>query len=160
MRAGEANSLEWIDIDFERRTITLNKPEKNNNPRIFNVSNKLIAMINLLPKKSTKIFTSMLAAKQVTFHYSRKRIAKKLQNPRLLRISQTKDILYVKQFLGHKRIDTTLLYIQLEEALFKQQTDEFNVKVARNTEEIKNLLEVGFEYVCEKDGLLYFRKRK
>jgi hypothetical protein len=26
--------------------------------------------------------------------------------------------------------------------------------------EIKALLEVGFEYVCEKDGLLFFRKRK
>jgi len=28
MRAGEAIRLEWADIDFERRTITLNKPEK------------------------------------------------------------------------------------------------------------------------------------
>ena len=27
-------------------------------------------------------------------------------------------------------------------------------------EEIKKLLEVGFEYVCEKDGLMFFRKRK
>jgi len=28
------------------------------------------------------------------------------------------------------------------------------------SEEIKQLLEVGFEYICEKDGLLFFRKRK
>ena len=38
--------------------------------------------------------------------------------------------------------------------------DEFTVKVASDPEEIKALLEVGFEYVCEKDGLLFFRKRK
>lgn len=36
--------------------------------------------------------------------------------------------------------------------------DDFHVKVARTLEEIKALLEVGFEYVVEKDGLLFFRK--
>lgn len=73
---------------------------------------------------------------------------------------RTKDILYVKEFLGHRRIDTTLLYIQLAEAIFKESTDEFTVRVARKPEEITELLEVGFEFVCQKDGLLYFRKRK
>jgi NAD/NADP transhydrogenase alpha subunit len=34
------------------------------------------------------------------------------------------------------------------------------VRVASTPEEIKSLLEAGFDYVCEKDGLLYFRKRK
>jgi hypothetical protein len=32
--------------------------------------------------------------------------------------------------------------------------------VAEKPEEIKALLEVGFEYVCEKDELMFFRKRK
>lgn len=73
---------------------------------------------------------------------------------------QTKDILYVKEFLGHRNIQTTLLYVQLEQAIFKETTDEFTVKVAGKPEEIKALLEVGFEYVCEKDGLMFFRKRK
>jgi len=101
-------------------------------------------------------------------------LARKLQNPRLLRISfhtlrhwkatvlyhQTKDILYVKQFLGHRKVETTLLYIQLADVIFKQTTDEFTVRVANKPDEIKALLEVGFEFVCEKDELLYFRKRK
>ena len=73
---------------------------------------------------------------------------------------QTKDVLYVKQFLGHKKIETTLLYIQLAEVLFNDTSDEFTVRVASKSEEITELLEVGFEYVCEKDELLYFRKRK
>jgi hypothetical protein len=31
---------------------------------------------------------------------------------------------------------------------------------AKTPDEIKTLLEVGFEYVCQKDDMLYFRKRK
>lgn len=73
---------------------------------------------------------------------------------------QTKDILYVKEFLGHKKIEDTLLYVQIAEVIFKETTDEFTVKVASKPEEISQLLEVGFEYICEKDGLMFFRKRK
>jgi hypothetical protein len=38
--------------------------------------------------------------------------------------------------------------------------DEFAVKVAEDPKEIKALLEVGFEYVCQKDTLIFLRKRK
>jgi hypothetical protein len=55
---------------------------------------------------------------------------------------------------------TTLLYIQLEQALFKEESSEFHVKTTSDPEEIKSLLEVGFEYICSKDGLMFFRKRK
>jgi len=51
-------------------------------------------------------------------------------------------------------------YIRVVEAIFKEITDEFTVRVARTPKEIQGLLEVGFEYICEKDGLMYFRKRK
>lgn len=73
---------------------------------------------------------------------------------------QTKDVSYVMQYLGHKKVESTLRYIQLEQSLFKNTSDEFTVRVTTKLEEIKQLLEVGFEFVCEKDGLLYFRKRK
>lgn len=62
--------------------------------------------------------------------------------------------------LGHKNLHTILLYIQLEKTLIKESLDKFTVKVARERERIKALLEVGFGYVCEKDGLMFFRKRK
>jgi hypothetical protein len=32
--------------------------------------------------------------------------------------------------------------------------------LARTSEEIAKLIEAGFEYVCEHDGLKFFRKRK
>ena len=63
---------------------------------------------------------------------------------------QTKDILYVKEYLGYNKIDTTLLYIQLAETIFKNLNDEFTVKVANKKEDIKALLEVG---------LVHLRKR-
>jgi site-specific recombinase XerD len=73
---------------------------------------------------------------------------------------KTKDILHVKQLLGHRKIDSTMIYINLESALFYTENNEFHVKTAKTQEEIEGLLEVGFEYVCEKDNLIYFRKRK
>lgn len=162
-----------IRDNWKRQTITLNNPEKGGRSRIFKVSSKLIAMLNNLPKTNQRVFGNT-SYKKTSFYDSRKRLANKLQNPRLQRISfhtlrhwkatmlyhQTKDILYVKEFLGHNKIETTLLYVQLAETIFKETTDEFTVKVACKRADIKDLLEVGFEYVCEKDGLLYFRKRK
>ena len=38
--------------------------------------------------------------------------------------------------------------------------DEYTVKIAENPKEVKSLLEVGFEYVCQKDNLIFLRKRK
>jgi hypothetical protein len=57
-------------------------------------------------------------------------------------------------------IETTMLYIQLENAIFKSQDDKFIVKAMSDHKEIAALLEVGFECVCQKDDLVYFRKRK
>jgi hypothetical protein len=69
--------------------------------------------------------------------------------------------LLVKEFLGHASLDNTLLYIQMEQALFGAGSDdEFIVNATNDKEEMKKLLSVGFEYVCEKDDILYFRKRK
>ncbi len=155
--------------------ITLNNPEKGGNPRIFRIDDKLAIMLGALPKRYVKVFGNItLRGKTSVFRAVRAHTAKKLGNPRLLRIRfhtlrhwkatveyhKTKDILHVKELLGHRKIDTTTLYIQLDKALFQGNLDEFTVRVAAEPEEIRSLLEVGFEYVCQKDGLAFFRKRK
>ncbi len=142
MRRGEAVRLKWTDIDFERRVITLNAPEKGCNPRVWKVSNTLLEMLSKLPRKNEYVFGGVsVSSLKSSFWQSRKRAAFKLQNPRLNRIGfhtfrhwkattlyhQTKDPLYVKEFLGHKKLDSTLLYIQLEQALYKGENDEFHV---------------------------------
>ena len=53
-----------------------------------------------------------------------------------------------------------MIYINLENAIFQATNEEFHVKAAKTPEEIKTLLEVGFEHVCEKDSSMFFRKRK
>ncbi|MEM3378581.1 MAG: site-specific integrase, partial [Candidatus Bathyarchaeia archaeon] len=76
---------------------------------------------------------------------------------------RTKDILHVKEFLGHKEIDNTLVYIQIDKALFQNvPNDQFITRVAHNTEEACKLIEAGFEYVTGEynDGGKIFRKRK
>jgi integrase len=174
MRIGEALRLKWSDVDFQRRVIILNQPEKHGRARVFTVSDKLAGMLKALPRVSENVFQGGFASVRKSFYASRRRLAEKLNNPRLNMITfhtfrhwkatmeyhKTKDPLHVKELLGHKSLDTTLLYIQVEEALFQSRDDEFTVKTARDPEEIKSLLEVGFEYVCEKDGLMFFRKRK
>ena len=73
---------------------------------------------------------------------------------------KTKDPYYVKNFLGHKSLKSTEIYINIEHTLFEPSDDAFTVKVAEKPEEVKALLEIGFEYVCQKDNLIFLRKRK
>ncbi len=69
---------------------------------------------------------------------------------------RTKDIVYVMEPLRHRDIKTTLMYTQL----VKFEKDDYHVKVSRNRGEDQELLEAGFEYVTERDGVKLFRKRK
>jgi len=179
MRSGEAIRLKWIDIDFQRKIITLNDPEKGSLPRIFNdLSGKLLSMLNTLPRTNDYLFgKSTLNSLKATYGRARKRLAFKLGNPRLKSIHfhtlrhwaatmeyhYTKDILHVKAFLGHVTLDNTLLYIQLDKQLFQNiPEDNFITRVAQNTEESCKLVDVGFEYVTGEysDGGKIFRKRK
>jgi hypothetical protein len=49
----------------------------------------------------------------------------------------------------------------VDQAIFGLNSDdEFTVQAINDKEEMKKLLFVGFEYVCQKDDMLFFRKRK
>ena len=73
---------------------------------------------------------------------------------------KTKDIVHVKEVLGHKSIQNTMIYINLEQTTFQEQNDEFTTRVAKSLKGARALLEAGFEYVMEMDGVKVFRKRK
>jgi transposase-like protein len=175
MRSGEAKRLEWTDIDHEKRIITLNAPEKNLNPRMWRVTEKLIEMLYAQPKTTPMVFNGSMRALKTTLDRTRKRLAINLQNSRLLRIHfhtfrhwkattlyhQTKDPYYVQHFLGHKSIKSTEIYINIEHTLFEAGADEqFTVRMTEKPEEIKEYLEAGFEPVCKQDNLIFLRKRK
>ncbi len=74
---------------------------------------------------------------------------------------QCKDPYYVQHLLGHKSIKSTEIYINIEHTLFEAgANDQYTVRIVEKPEEIKELLEAGFEYVCQKDTLIFLRKRK
>jgi len=73
---------------------------------------------------------------------------------------ETHDKVSVKELLGHRSIDTTLLYIQLDKTLFNENSEEFIAKMTKEPSEVQTLLEVGFLWVGVTDGLVYLRKRK
>lgn len=68
---------------------------------------------------------------------------------------QTKDLLFVKNLLGHKDLRTTLRYTQLIEF----SNDEYSSAVAKDINEAQKLVESGFEYVTTFENLMLFRKR-
>jgi integrase len=173
MRIGELVLLTWIDLDTERKTLSIT-PEKGSNPRILPISNKLIGMLNSLTKNHSTIFQPK---KQMLREYlctQRKGLAEKLNNPRLQKISfhtlrhwkgtteyhKTKDIIHVKAVLGHKSITSTLIYINLESALFLQTNDDFTCKIAHDEKEELELIESGFQHVNNRGNLAFYKKRK
>jgi len=129
-------------------------------------------MLEGLRKEGEPVFGHYrhLKSLRCCFQRYRKRSAHKFGNPRILRINfhtlrhwkatmeyhKTKDILYVQRLLGHKSIKNTLLYTQL----VNLEEDEYVCVVGKTLETISELIENGFEYVCDQDDLKFFRKRK
>ena len=171
-RRSEALNLKWVDIDFRAKTVRVT-PLKGGNPRVLKISDKLIGMLNDLKGRNTsKKFSAIktLSTFKKTFEKQRKRAARKLGNPRILRIHfhtfrhwkatmeyhKTRDILHVMRLLGHKNIKNTVIYTQLIDV----RSDEYICKTAETVDEAAKLIEAGFEYVCEINGVKLFRKRK
>jgi len=177
VRAGEGWAVKWSDIDAERRTVTV-IAEKHSYSRTLRVSDRCLAMLNLMPKTGKYVFhkdadrpvQSLVYARRA-FERRRKRLAAKLQNPRLLTINfrtmrhyrattlyhRTKDLLLVKSQLGHRSLSSTMRYTHLIDF----PNDDYVCKTATNTAEAKELIESGFEYVAtSQDSVMLFRKRK
>jgi integrase len=72
---------------------------------------------------------------------------------------KTRDLLHVKYLLGHRNVETTMIYVHLAQGLTSSPED-YACKAARNIEEASALIEQGFDYVTDIDGVKLFRKRK
>jgi integrase len=168
--SGEAWKLRWVDLDIERKTLTIT-PTKNHASRILPISNNLIARLLKMPRTGERIFNNKsLDDFRTNYGRTRNRLALKLENPRIHEIQfksfrhwfattqyqKTRDILHVQHVLGHKRIEHTLVYTHL----VNFANDDWTCKTAKTVDECKALIESGFEYVSDCDGYKLFRKRK
>ena len=65
-----------------------------------------------------------------------------------------RDVLYVKELLGHKDLRSTLRYI----SLFDEDTSTWIPVVAETEEEIKKCIEDDCILVCQANGKAFFKK--
>jgi len=180
-RIGEAYNLQWADIDLERKTVSINQPEKGSLPRILPISDKLKGMLNNIPKDTPAPFsrTSTKEGLRVTFSEMRAKTAKKLNNPRLNQIHfhtfrhwkatamyyKLRDGTIVRHTLGHKSAVMTDRYIHIVQTIYNNDSDEYTSKVVQTgtlttIKDIQQLAENGFQPFADADGYKIFRKRK
>ena len=167
----ERTKLKWLDLN---RGLINVETAKNGNGRTLKLKPQTLAMLKTYLAKhnfnlNDNVFPPTKTMRSV-YTKIRNRTAKKLQKPELRRVSmysfrhyfgtmlyhKTKDILYVKQQMGHKRIENTLIYTHL----INFAEDEWIHGTAQTLTEACKLIDAGFEYVTEIDGIKLFRKRK
>ncbi len=170
-RVGEARRAEWVDLDPESCIFNI-RAEKGSRNRQCKLSQKLVSMLSRLPKKNKLIFSgTQTGVFRNGLQSLRKRQASKLENPRLLKVHlhsfrhwkachtywKSKDILYTQSILGHKSLNSTLRYARI----VQWETDsDYLCRTAKSISEASSLIEAGFDYATELDGVRLFRKRK
>jgi site-specific recombinase XerD len=159
------------DIDTEQGIISATGC-KGHNSRSFKLKTQTAEMLRTYLAKYTENnpFPNAHALGEA-WRDTRNHLATKLNQPQLknipmrnlrhhfatMKYDQTKDILLVKQLLGHKKIETTMFYTQL---IAFNGEEEYTVKTATNIKEATDLLEHGFIYIQDIDGIKIYRKRK
>jgi integrase len=174
LRPVELQNLKAKDVDLEQR-IVYPTTAKHGASRALRISQNLAHLLqehiirndlasndNLFKGKSTDYGEY--------FRKARNKLAKKLQDPTLRTIRlydlrhyfatttyyKTRDLLLTKTLMGHTKVETTLIYTQL----LNLNDDEWTCRTAQNVQEATQLIENGFEYITEMDGLKLFRRRK
>jgi len=64
------------------------------------------------------------------------------------------------KFLGHKDVENTLIYIDLEIACYPNKTEDYMSRVAKTEQEICSLIDGGFKYVCDFQDAKIFRNSR
>ena len=172
-RVGELWNCKWTDIDEEKSTLKC-IAEKHGKPREMRISSKLLTRLNSLPKTNQYIFgKSDPDSIRWTFDQQKTRLSIKLQNPRLKQIhfhtlrhyyatkmyNETKSLIEVQAKLGHRNINSTMVYTHIVE--FDEESQNYHHAIARNDQEAGELIDNGWTYILTTpQGIMIFRKRK
>jgi integrase len=169
--------LTWLrvkDIDLESGIVTITSAKHCSGRTLRLRQTTLLMLRNYIVTKdlnlNDRLFPINSSSLSETWRRVRNRTAEKLSDLSLKTIRlydlrhwkatteyhKTKDLLYVKTLLGHRDLRATLRYTQL----LGTKEDEYHSAIARTVEEARKLIEEGYEYVCDVDGVKLFRKRK
>lgn len=174
-RRGELTKLEWTDINEENCSISINHPEKGSNARTNRVSRECLDLLMSLPKKhGICVFNPRPTSMDGNFNRQRSKLAAKLQKPQFLKIHfhtfrhlrGTLDVhnhiplFEVKERLGHRCISSTEKYVHWNRQLYQDKSDRYYFAAVSTVEQAQKLIETGFEYVTDMEGMKLFRKPK
>ncbi len=127
LRVSEAVNLRWSDIDFQRNVIHI-KQAKGNKDRIVMLSPKVKKKLKVLNlEKEGYVFTTNRGGKYtirtielIVSCAAKKAGIKKKVTPHTLRhcfathlLEKGTDIRYIKDLLGHSKIETTMIYTKV-----------------------------------------------
>jgi integrase/recombinase XerD len=171
LRPIELSNLGREDIDLENGALRIDSA-KHGQPRIVKVKTQTLGMLKLYLDKHIEepLFPDSNVMSN-TYGRLRTSLAKKLQNPSLKKIRlydfrhyyatslyhDTRDLLLVKERLGHRNIQNTLVYTHL---ISVDEESNFYSATAHSIAEAQKLIEQGFDYICDVDAVKLFRKRK
>jgi integrase len=177
LRPDEVSKITLRDIDLQRGLLAV-RTSKLGAERTIKI--KEYALENLRTYINKKAITRMdipIFSKSTIlrdrWNSVRKRAYLNFRDPELLKIRlydlrhwfatseyiKTRDLLHVKYLMGHRYIESTIVYVHLAQGLINT-SDDYVCKVAKNINEAMQLVEQGFEYVTEMDGVKLFKKRK
>jgi integrase len=172
-RIGELWKCKWTDIDEEKSTLKC-VAEKHGNPREVRISAKLVARLNALPKVNEYIFgNTPIHGIRDSFNNQKKTLAERLQNPRLKQVhlhtfrhyhatrlyNETKSIIDVQARLGHKYINSTMVYTHIVQ--FDEESQNYHHAIAKDDKEAGELIDNGWTYILTTpQNIMMFRKRK
>lgn len=146
---GEILALEWSEI--KGNIVTIAHPVKGHYTGQYEVSGRLIAMLNRLPRKDKRVFPTTYQTIMMCLNALKKKAARKQQNPALLAITfksyrhfggsmiahyTNGNVLKVKAALRHKSVLNTMKYIHSIQNL---REDDFEETTATTPEEIRKL---------------------
>ncbi|MFC1486609.1 tyrosine-type recombinase/integrase [Thermoproteota archaeon] len=173
LRPVELHRLTMKNIDLEKGVI-FPESAKGGRARALKLKTATLAMLKeYVTKNNFSLNESMFPNTDIVCHVFmriRNRLAKRLCEPQLKKFRlydlrhyyatmlyhKTKDILLVKEKLGHRRLETTLIYTHLIDF----RDEEFTVRAVETVEQATKLIESGFEYVTEMGDVKLFRKPK
>ena len=173
LRPIELHRLTLKNIDLENGIIYPESAKGGRARALSLKSSTLVMLKEYVSKRQCGLSERLFPSPAVMSHIyvrNRNRLAERLCEPQLKKFRlydlrhyfatmlyhRTKDILLVKEKLGHKQLESTLVYTHLVDF----RNEEYIVRTASTVKEASELIESGFEYVTEMDDIKLFRKGK